>query len=409
MSPNTFDDDFRPRVRTLGRPTDTPDCNENVVSTSPGERLPEPHVPYVEADPRPNDDGSGHTRQVPVDLRPLSPEELEAIGRQRLDEEWLAIEQEFTDRDTLWGMPRLISHPLVGVLLLGIASVLGLFLVNQVSSAVATLALAPATWQWVGGGFLVGLGACVLYAFLRLTVMYYRLKRNIPVRLRLLKELEERKNVRRWMVHAQWAKAWGRIENYLREYPLAPGKPPKQLVALSAAPEVFSELAKIREQLLDRNRFMGEDKALHQFQFEFQTRLDELAAARIRYWSNRTALATAISPNGLADMLATMYCSFSMLGDLCTIYHLRTNNTGTAILLVRIFLNAYLAGQLNDLESMTGESAAQLLASNLPISELLARVMGRLSAKVGTGMVNYFLLNRLGAYACRLLRPVETK
>jgi uncharacterized membrane protein YcjF (UPF0283 family) len=154
---------------------------------------------------------------------------------------------------------------------------------------------------------------------------------------------------------------------------------------------------------------MGEDKALSQFQSEFQAKLDELAASRIRYWSNRSALATAISPNGLADTLATLYCSFSMLGDLCTIYNLRTNNTGTALLLARIFLNAYLAGQLNELESVTGESAAELLRSNLPISDLLARVIGRLSAKVGAGMVNYFLLNRLGAYACRLLRPVNTK
>jgi uncharacterized membrane protein YcjF (UPF0283 family) len=294
-------------------------------------------------------------------------------------------------------------------MLLGITGVLGLFLVNQVSSAIATLAAAPPLWQWIGGGFLGLLGLAVLYAFLRVAFMYYRLKRNIPVRLQLLKELEERKNLRKWMVQAQWSKAWGRIENYLRDYPLSPGQQPKQFAAWTQNHETMNDLIKSRDLLLDRNRFMGEDKALSQFQSEFQAKLDELAASRIRYWSNRSALATAISPNGLADTLATLYCSFSMLGDLCTIYNLRTNNTGTALLLARIFLNAYLAGQLNELESVTGESAAELLRSNLPISDLLARVIGRLSAKVGAGMVNYFLLNRLGAYACRLLRPVNTK
>ena len=403
-----FDDDVRPRARSLPRPDSTL-ASENADSLPESHRLPEPVTLVSEVDPRPNDDGNSHPRQVPLDLRPLTLEETETLNRRRLDEEWQAVEDEFARPDSILGLPRILSTPLVGAMLLGITAVLGMFLINQVSSAIATLSLAPPVWQWVGGISLGLLAFAALWAFGRLGFLYLRLKRNIPVRLQLLRDLEERKNLRRWMVQAQWAKSWQRIETYLREYPLEAGKPRKKLLELGVDQLWIAELEKIRETLLDQRRFMGEDKALHQFHGEFQNRLDELASKRIRYWANRTALATAISPNGLADTLATLYCSFSMMGDLCIIYNLRTNSTGTAILLTRIFLNAYLAGQLNELESVTGESAAHLLSSNLPISELLARVMGKLSAKVGTGMLNYFLLNRLGAYACRLLRPVESR
>jgi len=35
-----------------------------------------------------------------------------------------------------------------------------------------------------------------------------------------------------------------------------------------------------------------------------------------------------------------------------------------------------------------------------------ARVFSKVGAKAASGMLNYFLLMRLGRFACRLLRPV---
>jgi len=103
----------------------------------------------------------------------------------------------------------------------------------------------------------------------------------------------------------------------------------------------------------------------------------------------------------------TLYMSFTMLADLCQIYNLRAGRLGTAVILTRVFFNSYLAGQMQDMESMTSDQIQNLVAPHFPASELLlAKVVGKVGAKAGTGTFNYFLLSRLGKYSCRMLRPV---
>jgi hypothetical protein len=103
----------------------------------------------------------------------------------------------------------------------------------------------------------------------------------------------------------------------------------------------------------------------------------------------------------------TLYFSFTLLADLCQIYNLRAGRLGTAVLLARVFFNAYLAGQIQEMEHMTAEQIQNLVAPHIPTSELLlAKVLGKVGAKASAGVINYFLLSRLGKYASRMLRPV---
>ena len=128
---------------------------------------------------------------------------------------------------------------------------------------------------------------------------------------------------------------------------------------------------------------------------------------RVKYWARRSGLTTAVSPNGLIDSAASLYFGFAMLTDLCRIYNLRAGRTGTAVLLGRVFFNSYLAGQLNEWEKLTEEQLNQLMSAGGPLYELTAsRVFSKAGAKVTSGILNYYLLNRLGRFACRLLRPV---
>jgi putative membrane protein len=132
-----------------------------------------------------------------------------------------------------------------------------------------------------------------------------------------------------------------------------------------------------------------------------------LAHARIRYWSKRAAFATAVSPNSLADTGLTMYFSFAMISDLCTIYNLRAGNLGTMVILSRVFLNSYAAGQINEFEGVASDQLQQLVEPHIPTSEvLLGKIFSKVGAKASAGAINYLLISRLGKYTLRLLRPV---
>jgi hypothetical protein len=114
-----------------------------------------------------------------------------------------------------------------------------------------------------------------------------------------------------------------------------------------------------------------------------------------------------MAPNGLIDSAAMLYFGFALLADLCEVYNLRTGKTGTAVLLGRVFFNSYLSGQMTEWEKLTEEQLNHLMTPTGPLAELTAaRVLSKVGAKATTGLLNYFLLSRLGRYACRLLRPV---
>jgi hypothetical protein len=78
------------------------------------------------------------------------------------------------------------------------------------------------------------------------------------------------------------------------------------------------------------------------------------------------------------------------------------------VLLSRIFFGAYLAGQVNELEGVTEQAIDQVLSPVGALGELTTAklLVGKVSAKATSGVLNYFLLARLGRHAQALLRPV---
>jgi uncharacterized membrane protein YcjF (UPF0283 family) len=318
----------------------------------------------------------------------------------------LAEAEELTASDPSVTWLGWFAHPLAAAFLLGSAGVLGLFLYSQVLSILANLAAQPAWVQYLSYAGLVLCGGAVLYAAVRLVLLYVKLRTNRQIRLAGLEELHQRTQLR-WLAHAQAAEAKRRLEQYLREFPMNTEKERKKLTAVGVSVEMTAELSKVRTELLDPAKFSGSVEWFERFRTGFQAKLDEAATARIGYWAKRSGLTTAAAPNGLIDSAATLYFGFALLADLCRVYHLRAGRTGTAVLLGRVFFNSYLAGQMNEWEKLTEEQLNQLMAPHGPLYELTAaRVLSKVGAKATSGLLNYFLLARLGKYACRLLQPV---
>jgi uncharacterized membrane protein YcjF (UPF0283 family) len=398
------DDDDRPALRPVQAPR-TP------------RPLPEADVaPAAVADPEPRlDEGAGRPVQAPAALSRITPEDWERIRQEQAreaEQERQRLEEELAANEALFNLPGYVASPLVAAGLLAVLALLGIFVVSQVTSTLAAVSTLPAAVQYLSWALLAFFVALVLWAVGRFLRFYLGLRPNQPVKLPSLMALSQRTQLRR-LVQEKKEEARGRLETYLREYPLGDARARKLLHSLGIGEEQVRRLGEVRTELEDGNRFAGTDQWLSDFRDRFQAILDEAARGRITYYARRVAIMTAASPNTLIDTLLTGYCSFSMLADLCQLYNLRVSRLGTGVLLVRVFFNAYLAGQLNELEGVTETGIEGILGSSgvhfgsVAMDASVGKVVGKVGARAASGALNYFMLRRLGLYAARLLRPVH--
>lgn len=363
---------------------------------------------------RAGDTGAGSPDEVSVGER-TTPHDLQLLSedqRRRRDEERRRVEEMLASDQAVLKLPPFLTGPLVGAALLLVVALVGLFVFAQALSALASIGQLPAWGQyacWAGLALLVGL---LLYAVGRFAVFYWRLQPNRPIVLRGLAELSQRTHLR-WLAQEKKAEAKSALEAYLRAYPLGTARERVALAVVGLTDEPAQALDRARADLLDVNRFAGHDQWIDDFRGRFQGPLDVAAAARIVSYARRVAVMTAASPNALIDTLLTGYCGFAMLADLCRIYNVRVGRLGTAVLLGRVFFNAYLAGQLNEFEGVTEAGIQGLMSEggvqfgSFALDAVTGKILGKIGARAASGALNYFLLKRLGTYAARLLRPVR--
>jgi putative membrane protein len=351
---------------------------------------------------------------VPADLAPLTPDELKAL--RALDDDQAAkdiaeAELLLASDPTGLGWLGWFGSPLAFALLLGITGVFGIFLFNQAVSLVAALATQPLWAQYVGYGGLILFALCVLYSFLRFLFLYFRLRENRQLRVRGIEELARRTRLR-WLAAAKSAEAREQIETYLRTYPMNTEKERKTLRAMGLDDAAQARMAVVRKELLDPDRFASTEQWFARFRDGFQVELDAAAETRIKYWASRIWIVTAVAPNAMVDSGATLFYTFSLLSDLCQVYNLRAGRAGTAVLMSRVFFNAYLAGQGTEWEKLAEDQYDQLFAEAMNVvgvgvsSNVVGKLLGKVGAKATTGYLNRILLVRLGRYSTRLLRPV---
>jgi uncharacterized membrane protein YcjF (UPF0283 family) len=398
------DDDFRIGVPGVG-------VASKLGGLTPPAR---PEPPEVPPELRPGETELGRPPQVPSDLAPLSKDELAAL--KVLDEEQAArdiAEAEMLLASDATGLGWLgwFGSPLAFAALLGIAGVLGVFLFNQTVQLLDVLSRQPEWAQYVGYGGLILFAVCVLYSFLRFLILYVRLRENRQTRLAGIKELSNRTRLR-WLAAMKSAEARQKLENYLKTFPMDTERDRRALAKVGLTDEALVRLKVVRAELLDADKFASTEQWFARFRDGFQSVIDDAADRRVKYWSSRIWVVTAVAPNAVVDSGATLFYTFSMLSDLCQLYNLRAGRTGTAVLLGRTFFNAYLAGQGTEWEKLAEEQYDQLFHEAMNVvgigvsANAVGKVLGKVGAKVTTGYLNRVLLIRLGRYATRLLRPV---
>lgn len=402
-SVNEWEDDVR-----IGVPT----ANRSAVAASPARQYSPAPDPDVEL--REGETELGRPPQVPSGLALLS--DADRTRLRQMDEEQSA--KELAEAEMLiasdpsgLGWLGWFGTPLALAMLVGSVGLAGLFVFNQVLSVLNALASQPEWAQYTGYAGLGLFGFCVLYAFLRFAYLYATLRRNRQIQVKGLEELAKRTRLR-WLAFAKSAEAREQLESYLKTFPLDTEKDRRVLMKLGISDEIQVKLRAVRTELLDPAKFSSSDQWFSQLRDKFQGELDAVAETRVKYWASRIWVVTAVSPNALVDSGSSLFYTFSMLSDLCQIYNLRAGRTGTAVLLGRVFFNAYLAGQGAEWEKVVEDQYDQLFHEAMNVvgvgvgSNFAGKILGKVGARATTGYLNRVLLIRLGRYAVKLLRPV---
>lgn len=403
--------------QVIGRPIQAPLTSAKARSTSsPGAReflSEEAGVKREDIEPRP-DEGPGRPMQPALGASPLTDIDHERVRRERAKEEEAErrrVEEFLVSEAAIIRLPGFLAHSVVVSFLLGMTALLGLFVFAQVNTTLASLAVLADGWRYTGYVALGLLTACFLYAVARCVGFYFRLRTNRPISIKGLEKLSQRTKLR-WLVHEKKSDARQALAAYLQSFPISNIAEGSGFSGL-LTDEKLRLLEKARADLLDMNRFASNDAWFERFASKFQAILDEAAEARIAYFSRRVAVMTAVSPNALVDTILVGYCSFIMLTDLCRIYNLRIGNLGTLVFLGHTFFNAYIAGQINDLEPVTEASLESIWkeigfdVGSQAAGAVFGKVASKVGARAGSGLINWLLLRRLGKYAKKSLCPVQ--
>lgn len=142
---------------------------------------------------------------------------------------------------------------------------------------------------------------------------------------------------------------------------------------------------------------------------ELETRvlnpIDAAARSRIRHYAQRAGIKTAISPFPLVDSLAVLYNASLLIQDLASLYGRRLGRAETGILLALVLFQVYVAGEAQELTE-SGLSEVQTMIGD-GMTGLTNRITSFLSPKVAEGVLNGYILYRLGHYAQNQFRPLK--
>lgn len=302
-------------------------------------------------------------------------------------------DSDFTGWQTLWG---LLSAPALFAVMAFALGVVGLFITTQLLAVYATIASLTGWEAWAAVALLLICLAAVLFAVGYFVFAYLRLRTNHQIHLTELAELG------RWTSSTR-QESMATACAYLEGFSLNDAR------RLPISEATLADLVEAKESLLEQWRAplkQSPEEWLSRFVTQFQAKLDRAADIRVTRSARMVAFKTAISPNALIDTAIVLYWSFTLLGDLCRIYNLRVGTMSTVALLTRVFFTAYVASRLDEWEDHAEESLEGIL-DHLPAPDLAKTIVGRIGAKAGAGLANYFLLQRLGKRAIKMLRPIR--
>ncbi|QGJ68821.1 Hypothetical protein PBC10988_4840 [Planctomycetales bacterium 10988] len=277
-----------------------------------------------------------------------------------------------------------------------------LFVIGQLVALINMFASWPVVLSWVGIFAVALLAIAILLASIHLLYQFFRLRETPNVSLKLLEDLQDREQTRQEAAN-QSRIARDKIRTFLQDYSTEEENF-QQAEVLGFDAETFRSLKVRKQELIDDPRYEDSKRWLMKVDEEFLAILDGVAEKRIWLYAKQAGVKTAIAPTGFVDSAIILINSYAMIGDLCSLYRVRTNRWSTIYLMGHLFVNTFAASKLEEVTDFYGEEFAEILNSS--IGSVLAGLTGKISARSAEGLANGLLLRRLGYATIRHLRPI---
>ncbi|SMH48419.1 TIGR01620 family protein [Azospirillum agricola] len=163
------------------------------------------------------------------------------------------------------------------------------------------------------------------------------------------------------------------------------------LVALYAArPELEMALAGVRDHVTDAH---DDGEIVRLLDREVLAPLDRAAYQRVLRAARDTAVATALSPAAVLDLLVVLWRNLKLVREIAALYGARPGYVGSLRLLRRMLANIAVAG--------VAESA-----HHVAVEALGGSLAAAVSTRMGQGVINGLLTARVGITAMHLCRPI---
>lgn len=305
------------------------------------------------------------------------------------------------------GVLERVRRALTGVLLI-VVGVLGCYLTGQVASFCESLrSLSTQELSILGTLMAVFVGVLVFVLF-NLVRLLFQLRTFTQISGRSLRELDERQQLQRHVVARNQA-ARERLTELLNDEPERQYLTWRRLAGLEKA----GYLRRVRLELVECH--CASDEWMNRYLQQWQSEVDKLVKARIRYYSWRAAGLATLSPFPLVDQLIVLGTCMVLLKELMQLYNLKAGWDRNLLLLGRAVMHVYVAGIWQPLMEQGAEQGAEMLTELLSeegAHGLLESAVGQTLAKhglrlLGEGVMHKLSVGRFGYAAMRALRPVN--
>jgi uncharacterized membrane protein YcjF (UPF0283 family) len=316
--------------------------------------------------------------------------------------------------------------PLFVLAAITIGGCIGLYIYFEIVSFMTTLASYPVWLKYFMLFILVILLAVTLTALTKLFYNFYKLK---PVNQSRISDIDRILNHRELIkAGKQWKEANKKREGickllleYVNNYQLGifvvkeennekdSNAPIKFIIKREADKNALENLKDLHKKLKDgydaTKNYVNREEWLVGFK-NFQESLDKIAENRLDECAKWVGFKTAVSPYPVLDMLITAYWSFTLISDLCTIYNVRLGKFGMFLLLCQTAAIIFISGKVDQAEDCTTQAIEGLLGNFLN-NKTVTWIAGNITAKTASGLINYYLIRRLGKFIISELQPLQ--
>jgi uncharacterized membrane protein YcjF (UPF0283 family) len=345
---------------------------------------------------REGDSGIGQPEQSPLNIFELTDEEKEKLRISELDDKEQL--ETLKDINLSISIPTFIFNKTILLVAVTLGSAVLLYVATQVLFLLKEISDYPPWVQYLWYSGLSIFGVLSAYTLTRLIIAYSRLKKSPQIQISGAKQIKKRSRLRELSITDNKAAKNAMIE-YLTEYPIESEKFVKKLNTMGFSEADIALLQKKKQQLLDKERTPSAEEWLRIYKTGFQSILDNNIEKRIKSYALRVGLKTAATPNSTVDMLIVFYFNFTLINDLCSIYNLRMSSTATALILIKVFINIYLAGRIEQ----AADTAADIVFEG---TNILTRAASKAIPKLAECKANGVLTWRLGKSTASFLSPV---